>query len=164
MHTPPLFLPDSLYSSMLKRQRRACRLQLHAAGGRAKKKRKTRTVAQSVSATTNQIDSRPSLPLSQGHTVCHIFTGLGAPTRFQLKTRRRQRRLRFPPAPKKGSRSPGRGNEAVFFFPWSQILEERKKKKYGGGVRGGGGGGAHSQTISQFHLVTRPPNCFGIQA
>lgn len=30
--TPPLLRPDSLYSSMLKRQRRACRLQLQAAG------------------------------------------------------------------------------------------------------------------------------------
>ncbi len=30
IHTPPLLRPDSLYNSMLKRQRRACRLQLHA--------------------------------------------------------------------------------------------------------------------------------------
>lgn len=36
MHTPPLFLPDNLYNSMLNRHRRAWRLQLHAAEGKSK--------------------------------------------------------------------------------------------------------------------------------
>ena len=37
-HTPPLMRPDSLNSSMLKRQRRACKLQLQAATTTTKKK------------------------------------------------------------------------------------------------------------------------------
>lgn len=53
MQTPPLFLPDSLYNSMLNRQRRACRLQLHAAGGRGKL---TLSVAVIASASVSRIN------------------------------------------------------------------------------------------------------------